>query len=519
MIKNPVLTGFHPDPSMIFVDDTFYIANSTFEWFPGVKISKSKDLANWETVCFPLNKESLLNMEGNPKSSGIWAPCLSYANGLFYLVFTDVKEWAGDAFKNVSNFITTSKKIEGPWSDPVYINSSGFDPSLFHDDDGKMYFVNMEWDYRKKDKEQFSGIILTELHKESLKQVSEQIKIFKGTEKGCVEGPHLYKKDGYYYLFTAEGGTVYEHAETVARSKNILGPYELHPNIYLSCAENFEDHKIQKTGHGSIAKSVDGRWWYACLCGRPLEGTKFCPLGRETSINEIVWEDNWPYLKNKTILIDEYFDGYGEKNSDNDLFYDFSIGNDSCFKMDFQSLRSNASYDFVDGKLRIYGGYSPTCNFNQNVLARRQQHFEFEASTSVKVNSKNFQQMAGLIYRYDESTYYFLNIYFDEELNENVLNLMYMVGDKFQIPIKNIPIEDKEIHLKISVLDKVGKFFYSYDGVNFTNLDYNVDITTLSDEFANPLGFTGAFIGMQCVDLNDNTASADFSYFKYIPKK
>ncbi|MCL2322461.1 MAG: glycoside hydrolase family 43 protein, partial [Oscillospiraceae bacterium] len=510
---------FHADPSMIFVDDTFYIANSTFEWYPGVKISKSKDLVNFTNVNYPLNRDGLLNMEGTPKGTGVWAPCLSYANGLFYLVYSDLKEWAGDAFKDASNYITTSKSIDGPWSDPVYINSSGFDPSLFHDDD-KMYFLNMEWDYRnKKGSEQFTGIILTELDKDSLKPVSKPVKIFKGSKKGSVEGPHIYKKDGYYYLFTAEGGTEYEHAETVARSKNIYGPYEIHPNIYISCAEDFKDAKLQKTGHGSIAQSQDGRWWYACLCGRPLEGTKFCPLGRETAINEVIWEDGWPYLKNKTILMDEYFEGYGEKIPDKEIFYDFSIYDDSRFKLDFQSLRSKASYDFVSDKLRIYGGNSPSCNFKQNILARRQMHFKFEAETLVKVYSENFQQMAGLIYRYDESTYYFLNIYHDEDLNKNVLSLMCMVGDKFHIPFDKIIVESEEVFLKISVIDKIGKFSYSSDGDDFIDIDYNIDTATLSDEFANPQGFTGAFIGMQCVDLFNKLSFADFSYFKYSPRE
>ena len=148
---------------MICVDGTFYIANSTFEYFPGVSISASKDLANWETVAYPLNEKRLLDMRGNPQSGGIWAPCLSYCDGLFYLVYTDVKVWAREPFKDAHNYITTAPDVTGPWSDPVYVNSSGFDPSLFHDEDGRKYFVNMEWDYRKPGDAKFTGILLTEL--------------------------------------------------------------------------------------------------------------------------------------------------------------------------------------------------------------------------------------------------------------------------------------------------------------------------------------------------------------------
>ncbi len=524
MIKNPVLTGFHADPSLLCVGDTFYIANSTFEWFPGVKISKSKDLANWETVGYPCDRDALLNMEGNPRSCGIWAPCLSYANGKFYLVYTDVKLWTGDWFKDSPNYITTAKNIEGPWSDPVYINCSGFDPSLYHDDDGRMYFLNMEWDYRKEGSAQFSGILITELDPKTLKAVSKPVKIFKGSGKGSVEGPHICKKDGYYYLFTAEGGTVYAHAETVARSRNLNGPYELHPNTFLSCTEKYPQAPLQKTGHGQIAQSADGRWWYACLCGRPIDvddsqQPRRCPLGRETSINEVIWKNDWPYLKNETTVLDEHFDGYGEKQPDAAKRYDFKAGNDKCLELDFQSLRSKAKYEWKDGMLRIHGGNSPSCGFGQNILARRQQHFKFEAVASVTLHGGNFQQMAGLNYRYDELTYYFLRVAFNEEIGQNSLGILSKVRGNFTLPLgqKEIPVGTGPVHLKLKACRESARFSYSLDGENFTEIDYNIDVTVLSDECATPLGFTGAFIGMQCVDLRDKTATADFGYFVYTP--
>jgi xylan 1,4-beta-xylosidase len=460
-------------------------------------------------------------MEGNPKSCGVWAPCLSYSNGLFYLVYTDMKYWT-NPYKDSPNYITTSKDIRGPWSDPVYINSSGFDPSLFHDDDGRMYFLNMEWDYRKNsgtDKYQFTGILLTELNPATFEQISEPVKIFDGTEKGMVEASHIYKKDGFYYLFTAEGGTVYEHAETVARSRNLAGPYELHPNTYLTCAENYPDSPIQKTGHGSLAQSGDGRWWYASLCGRPLDN-KRCPLGRETSINEAIWKDGWPYLKNGTILMDEYFEGYGEKQPESEKLYQFINGSDQSFALDFQSLRSKPKYAFTEKGLRLYGSFSPACNFGQALLARRQQHFRFEATTKVTLHGANFQQMAGLMYRYDEITYYFLRIAYDEKLNQKALGIICSAGGEFSIPLagNEIPVGDVPVYLKVCANNETARFKYSMDGVSYKELDYNIDVSTLSDEFATPLGFTGAYIGMQCVDMRDRTAYADFEFFRYTPR-
>ena len=231
LINNPILTGFHPDPCMICVDGIFYLANSTFEWFPGVEISKSADLVNWELAARPLDTKEMLDMAGEMHSEGIWAPCLTYneTEKRFYLIFTDVKTSQNDPFKDCHNYLTSAPTIEGPWTKPVYLNSSGFDPSLFHDDDGKKWFVNMEWDFRQTGRECFSGILLQEYDDKKECLTGEIYKIFLGTDTGCVEGPHLYKKGDWYYLMTAEGGTGYSHQVTLARSKKITGPYEVHP--------------------------------------------------------------------------------------------------------------------------------------------------------------------------------------------------------------------------------------------------------------------------------------------------
>ena len=167
MIHNPILPGFNPDPSICRVGDDYYIATSTFEWYPGVQIHHSTDLVNWTLVKRPLDRASQLDMRGNPDSCGVWAPCLSHADGLFWLVYTDVKRFDGN-FKDAHNYIVTAPAIEGPWSDPVYVNSSGFDPSLFHDDDGRKWFLNMLWNHvsdrrwRQPETPSFAGILLQE---------------------------------------------------------------------------------------------------------------------------------------------------------------------------------------------------------------------------------------------------------------------------------------------------------------------------------------------------------------------
>lgn len=159
-IQNPILRGFNPDPSILRVGDDYHIATSTFEWFPGVQIHHPRDLVNWRVLAQPLSRVSQLDMRGNGDSGGIWAPCLSYSDGLFYLIYTDVKTFSMIAgFKDTHNYLVTAEKIEGPWSEPAFLNSSGFDPSLFHDDDGKKWFLNMVWDHRMG-KNQFGGILL-----------------------------------------------------------------------------------------------------------------------------------------------------------------------------------------------------------------------------------------------------------------------------------------------------------------------------------------------------------------------
>ena len=196
MIRNPILPGFNPDPSICRVGEDYYIATSTFEWYPGVQIHHSRDLANWRLVRRPLDRASLLDMRGEPDSCGVWAPCLSHADGRFWLVYTDVKRFEG-SFKDAHNYVTTAPAIEGPWSDPIYVNSSGFDPSLFHDDDGRKWFVNMIWDHRPGARATlrnpaFAGILLQEWDAASGKLIGSPSNIFAGSAHGLVEGPHLY---------------------------------------------------------------------------------------------------------------------------------------------------------------------------------------------------------------------------------------------------------------------------------------------------------------------------------------
>ena len=300
-IRNPILRGFNPDPSIVRVGDDYYIATSTFEWFPGVQIHHSRDLVHWRLLTRPLTRARQLNMIGDPDSCGVWAPCLTHADGLFHLIYTDVKRYGlttqagpgGASLRDFHNYLVTSPRIDGEWSDPVYLNSSGFDPSLFHDDDGRKYLLNMLWDHRPG-QNRFAGIVIQEYSADERKLIGDRLNIFPGTALGFTEAPHLYKRNGYYYLLTAEGGTGWGHAVTMARSRKLGGPYELHPDVYILTARDRPDAELQRAGHADLVETPSGETYMVYLCGRPLRNRGRCTLGRETAIQPMVWgADGW----------------------------------------------------------------------------------------------------------------------------------------------------------------------------------------------------------------------------------
>lgn len=304
-ITNPILTGFNPDPSLCRQGEDYYIATSTFEWFPGVRIYHSRDLKNWSLVSTPLDRVSMLDMKGNPDSGGIWAPCLSYADGKFWLLYTDVKI-VDSPWKNGRNFLVTAPSIEGPWSEPIPMGNGGFDPSLFHDDDGRKYYIYRPWGPRHHSNPH-NTIVLQAFDPQTGTLSPERKTLFTGTPLCYTEGAHLYRHAGWYYLMVAEGGTSYEHAVVVLRSKNIDGPYELHPDVTMMTSWHLPENPLQKSGHGSLLQTHTGEWYMAYLTSRPLRlpgvpllasgGRGYCPLGRETSVARIEWRDGWPYVE------------------------------------------------------------------------------------------------------------------------------------------------------------------------------------------------------------------------------
>lgn len=288
MIQNPILSGFYPDPSICRVLNEYYLVTSTFAYVPGIPVFRSTDMEHWTQTGHVLERKSQLMLENAWMSEGIYAPCIRYHNGTFYMITTNVS--------GGGNFYVTAKTAEGPWSEPIYLkDAQGIDPSLYFEG-SRCFYIGQR---TKKDAKYFGDceIWLQELDLQEQKLTGEVYVLWDGAMKNAVwpEGPHLYKRNGYYYLLIAEGGTAFHHSICIARSKNLHGPYESCPMNPIFTHRNL-GHKaaIQNTGHGDMVETADGRWFMVMLATRPLEGCSI--LGRETFIAEVVWEDDWPVV-------------------------------------------------------------------------------------------------------------------------------------------------------------------------------------------------------------------------------
>ena len=521
--SNPIIRGFSPDPSICRVGDDYYIATSTFEWYPGVRIYHSRNLRDWTLAGRPLNRPDLLDMTGNPDSCGVWAPCLSYSDGLFYLLYTDVRRFDGN-FKDTHNYLVTSPSIDGDWSERVYLNSSGFDPSLFHDDDGRKWYTNMVWDHRP-DRSRFAGIALQEYSVERQALIGERRFVFEGSGLGCTEGPHLYKRDGYYYLITAEGGTGYGHAATMARSRQVGGPYELDPAGPLVSSRSDPEWPLQRAGHADIVESPDGDLFSVFLVSRPLPQGRYSPLGRETALARLEYTaDGWYRSATGSPLPPlEVELPASEAGADDGVLQqdDFAAPE---LDPDYQWLRSPDPSEFLSltdrpGWLRLYGMESPGSLFRQALIARRQTEFRFQATTLIDFEPQNFQQLAGLILYYNSSKFHYLYLSRDEAGRH--LGIMSCEGNpalevSYPLGSCRVPLPDgAPVYLRACGEFAELRFQWSRDGVDWQSLPATLDLRLLSDEVAREgtVNFTGTFIGLCCNDLTGARQHADFDFF------
>jgi xylan 1,4-beta-xylosidase len=531
-IQNPILKGFNPDPSICRAADDYYIATSTFEWFPGVQIHHSRDLVNWRLACRPLTRPEQLDMRGEADSCGVWAPCLTYADGLFWLIYSDVKRREGSV-KDVHNYLVTASNIEGPWSDPIYLNSSGFDPSLFHDDDGRKWLVNVLWDYRGRPPRFpgdtcFGGIACQEFDVAAGQLVGPIHNIFRGSATGMTEGPHVYKRDGYYYCMVAEGGTGYAHAATLGRSTSLTGPYELHPDWYVVTTRGAHDSILQRCGHGDFVETADGETYIVHLCGRPIPGLRRSPLGRETSIQKVEWHaDGWPRLAGEPLtprVEVEGLDVPAHPFPAEPETYTFSP---EGLPTAFQWLRTPYpdrlfSLSARPGFLRLYGREAIGGWYEQSLVARRQISFDYDAETEVFAAPTSHLQLAGLAAYYNRFAFHYLALTFDEAagtcLQVISCNGVFPGGHTTMGTIHPVPVPaGVPIRMKAEVRGTALRFYYALPGGDWTRVGAILDASLLSDECGpgEHGNFTGAFVGMAANDMGGLVMPADFSHFVY----
>ncbi len=556
MIKNPILRGFHPDPSIIRVGQDYYIATSTFEWWPGVRLHHSRDLKNWELIEYPLNRVSQLDLRGVGPSQGIWAPCLTYENGIFYLVYTIVRSFYCNMY-DTENYLVTATDIHGPWSEPVALNNFGFDPSLFHDSDGKKYVVSMVTDHRVPKK--YAGRIILQEYDPVRKCMTGDVKDIFTASDIFLEGPHIFKRNNWYYLFCADTGTGELHGQSVLRSRNVFGPYEMKKDkpekwekgdaFSIMTSRHFPDIMLQKAGHCDMVETPDGDWYMVHLCGRPCEkrnpdtavrfkNSRRYMLGRETAIQKVVWKDDWPFLYSET---DKKITSVPQNEIREQNMGTITFENDKdipaerrklkkddfdrdILHPDYQSLRVPMDEKYLSltarpGYLRLYGRNGLSSQFSQSLIARRMTSYEMEVSTVLEYEPEFFKQMAGIIFMYDTENYLYLHVTRDEDIGKCITLLKYE-NKKAEYLSEYISVkENVPVKMRLHIKGSEARFEY-YVGnedqkdVEMKQIGPLVDASFLSDEACDQGWFTGAMLGICTQDLTGSGLNADFDYFE-----
>ncbi|WP_396419589.1 family 43 glycosylhydrolase [Lactococcus cremoris] len=547
-IKNPIIPGMAPDPSIIRVENTYYLATSTFHWMPGIQLYKSTDLVNWTLIDNVLKKDKI-NLQGTNTPGGIWAPHLSYdiETKKYWLAYSHMVNMAGREVSS-NSYMMWSENISGPRSEPIYLTSIGFDPSLFHDEDGRHYAAILEWESREG--YQSPGhIVIAEISLENGEVLGQWKRVTQGfTTRGCAEAPQIYKHAGYYYLLLASGGTGYAHGVEIGRSKSIMGPYEPHPTgepIITSSprhlfslgdpdAGHFEMYNpnslIQKAGHGSLVDTLTGEWYITHLMSRPLPGTLLNPLGRETSIQKMRWnDDNWLEMEDGSNLAKIEVEGISGIEDLKLLNHDVQEYFEAPkYSNQFMTPYQAQTIEWVNtterpGFLRIYGGDSFFSQVNPSIMATRATSFLYEIDTKVIFNPNHYSETAGVGLYYDSNNWVYLHITYSEITKGPVLSVLQAkLGERKEIfqPIIEVPSGTVELKI-IYNMGFSEMYFRLVDQEEWQLVMEKIDVTYLSDEGVNGEsgeigGFTGLFNFIGTVDAHQHDSFADFQFYKVV---
>ncbi|MCK9859482.1 family 43 glycosylhydrolase [Paenibacillus sp. ATY16] len=507
--RNPVLPGFYPDPSAVRVGEDYYMVTSTFEYFPGVPVFRSKDLVHWEQIGHVLTRESQVNLRSRNSSEGIYAPTLRYNNGVFYMITTDVY--------GIGNFYVTATNPAGPWSDPIRIPYGNIDPSLFFDDDGKVY-VSAQAGFGET-----SHIIQYEIDILTGEALSEPVVVFEGDEGPWVEGPHLYKINGLYYMMTASGGTGPMHREIIGRGTSPYGPFEMLPHPILT-HNGLKDHPIQYTGHVELLDDVHGRWWALFLGVRP-QGGKGSVLGRETFLAPVRWsEDGWPMIDNNEGHAAMVMEGPAIRESKDSAA---GLDNPVTTKFTSEGLGLEWMYNRVipgqeelslterEGCLRLRGNANGLRDGGAHVfVCRRQQHHRMSIETRLSFAPGREGEQAGIAARLSDKSYYSVGIT-KKDGQTGILVTAMAQGSGMEA---FTPIEEQvPVRLSIRSDGKEYELLYTLGGASAEW----VSLGALPAEALTPDAdgaFTGVCLGMYAAGTEEgHSAPAYYDYFEYRP--
>lgn len=515
VVRNPILRGFNPDPSIVRVGDDYFIATSTFEFHPAVRIHHSTDLVHWTVRGHALDEG--FDLRGVPDSGGVWAPSLSHANGLFWLAYSVVRSTDGDD-KDIDNYLVTAESIDGPWSEPVHLGSRGFDFSFFHDPDGTHWIVGVQWDQRPEHPS-FGGLVL-ERYLPDEKRTSGTATVIH-QEPTLVEGPNLYRIGDWYHLLIAAGGTGWNHAITVARSREITGPYERDTQPFVLTSRDAPGLPLQKAGHGELVQRPSGEWMLVHLASRPTLhlGERYSTLGRETCLQRVVFDENgWLRLAqgghHAELELELELEGEGVGRAVASGFAE-SFDVPQLDNRRWSTLRTALDRDTADltarpGWLRLRGGHSPASVFDQSMIVTRVEEHRATFEVTVDAEPTSTRELAGAIAWYDRSGWIWLQLGWDAD-NDRHVRVVIRDGAR---TTRSAPVAlpDGAVRMRLTLGGPDLRFAVAAVGDDhWTDVPGIHPAWTLSDDYGDRLRFTGLFFGVRVDDLDGRGWSADLT--------
>lgn len=525
---NPVIRGFAPDPSLVRAGDWYYVATSSFEWFPTIPVHRSRDLAHWEYAGHVRGAVPGDSLAGVPDSGGIWAPSLSWDGERFWMVYSIVRS-VGTRYFDLDTYVTTATDVDGKWTAPRRVAGHGFDPALFHHE-GRLWLLNMQSDHRPSG-QRFAGIVLTELDRDTLAPLGDTRLLLQ--HERLIEGPKLLYRDGWFHLVLAEGGTGFEHGVLMARSREITGPYELDSRPLLTTRDD-PAHPLQKAGHAELVETPTGEWFLSHLTARPLhtaDGPR-CTLGRETAIQAVTWDDDGrPRLRQggRHPAIDVEVPDPPAPPAP--LPPSPSPPPDAAtLSWPWSTLRGYPDPSWADtsarpGWIRLRGRQGPESLWDQSLLARRLTEHRAEAEVTIEASPHTFTQAAGLALWYNTESFLTLDLTWAEPAGEPQRGQQWQGGGRTVLSLlerdpegsRQLAVVDVDagapVTVGVTVEGAEARFWHVQNDTRIP-IGPPLDVTRLSDDYGPRLRFTGSFVALRAHDLVDAAFTADFTDFR-----